>query len=340
MSEALSEDQTKSCIGEGRVDSGARQPRPRIALGKPGAKPRGEGKLGGGGGGGGGESAESRKFLLFRELGARASHPNYPAATATALSFSYKEAQGHSNPIRLAFSTLAKHTMAVYDPTVYIISNILLYASFWQAIRTYIISSRTQEKPLKAFLGRPVVSTMDERNPIHNKLGMIHCTLTCVACAYQMYITWDQPWEELFYARSASADDSAKIHPVTPAFITFGYFLSDLTYIFDFRQWLWHHLFAMAALLCSMLRPSVAFVNVYGIFSAEIGGLLLNLYMTNKNIYTYSIFVLCYGLSRVGATYMIWKTTESAMLPEIGCERWIAAFMSLMGVAIGVINWG
>ena len=130
--------------------------------------------------------------------------------------------------------------MAVYDPTVHIVANILLYASFWQAIRTYIITSQTKETPLKAFLGRPVASTMDERNPIHNKLGVIHCSLTCAACAYQMYITWDQPWEELFYARAATADANAKVHPVTPAFITFGYFLSDLTYIYDFRQWLWH----------------------------------------------------------------------------------------------------
>lgn len=45
--------------------------------------------------------------------------------------------------------------MAVYEPTLNLWGNLCLYATLWQLMRTLLLTKRTKEKPLKAFLGKP-----------------------------------------------------------------------------------------------------------------------------------------------------------------------------------------
>lgn len=97
---------------------------------------------------------------------------------------------------------------------------------------------------------------------VHSRLGVFHCIITCAASGYHIFQTWDQTWNQLFYARTEELDHNVLIHPSWPVFITVGYFISDLTYMFDYSQWFTHHVFAIIALMCSLLRPNLAMVSV------------------------------------------------------------------------------
>jgi len=210
----------------------------------------------------------------------------------------------------------------------------------WQIIRALWLMIDLKEPFFSGFFCRPEVSTKTARNVVHARLGVVHCIVVLALTVTAMYEHRHETWDQWNYQRTTDLDEGAFVKTIWPLWVTTGYFISDCVYLSDFPAYYWHHLAAIFELCSLASDPNCSMVIAQGIFIAESGGILLSIYLQFKSIYTYFVFILCYGFSRfVLLPVCIYQMLFSAFRSDITCNFYLACLANSMSIMLMFINW-
>jgi len=182
----------------------------------------------------------------------------------------------------------------------------LLMSFVWHIARAFLLMS-TGEKFWDSIFCRHKVSTTAARNIIHSRLGIVHCLGSLIGDGVCLIQTWNEEW---YFQRDFETEQAITV-PMLCVSFTLSYFISDIYVIYDFPVYLRHHIAGIFntywCLFCG-----AHYIALEGIFTAEIGGLILNVYILKKNVYTHGFFILTYGLTRLtlvpGIVYRMWRS--------------------------------
>jgi len=216
----------------------------------------------------------------------------------------------------------------------------LASAGIWQILRALWLLIALGEPFLQGLLVKPKVSSKSDRNVIHAKLGTVHCLSVLSITLGAMYLHRDETWEQWNFQRTLDLDSKHFLNPFWSLWISVGYFISDFFYISDFPAYYWHHLVAISELCILVSDTECSMVAAQGLFVAEVGGILLTVYLQFKSVATYFLFIFFYGFSRfILLPIFIYHMWRSSLLAQMTANFYVAMFSNVMSLLLMLINW-
>jgi len=216
----------------------------------------------------------------------------------------------------------------------------LLSGLVWQFIRAIWLRLELGEPMLNGYFVQPKFSNKTDRNIVHARLGTLHCTVVLILSTTTMWQHRHETWEQWNFQRTTDLDDKFVINPFWPLWVSLGYFISDFFYISDFPAYYWHHIAAIIELAPLAADPNCSMVATEGLWVAEIGGLLLAVYLQFKSLSMYAVFIGCYAFSRFFLLPLfIYKMWWSAFQSQITASFPIAMMSNTMSLVLMLINW-
>jgi len=216
----------------------------------------------------------------------------------------------------------------------------IVSAIVWQIIRGLWLMIELKEPFLNGFFVRPKVSNKTDRNVVHARLGVIHCVTVILFTSISMYIHRDETWEQWNFQRTPDLDEKSFFQPFWALYVSLGYFLSDIVYISDFPTYYWHHVAAIVESTLLTTDSACSMVTVEGLFVAEVGGILLAVYLQFKTLPMYFTFLLFYAFSRfVLLPLFVYQMIKSSLQPNLTASVGLAWMSNIMSVVLMLINW-
>ena len=178
---------------------------------------------------------------------------------------------------------------------------------------------------------------LDYRNAQHGALGVYHCLGVMVLTSVLVYQHWEgQTWDDWFGSRDVlRLDPLFTVQSTWPLAFSGAYFVSDLIYIFDFPVYLMHHLVSIVLIWACLVSVEMRFCGVVILWCAEIGGIMLSLYVKNKTLTMLKVFCVCYGISRIIFSYVAYQLVVS----NFKSPRVVDDVCAVLVVVLVCINW-
>ena len=216
----------------------------------------------------------------------------------------------------------------------------VVYFVIWQSGRAYYCTLNGKESFWTIFFVRSKYLRRDAeqvayRNTQHGALGLWHSVGLCTLCFILLFDHWDETWDEWFGFRLPSHDAGRIYTPIFPELICLGYFVSDLTFISDFPLYFNHHVVSIVLLLICFFQVEMRFCGITTIFMAEVGGVMLSLYLRFRSFTSYCVFLVVYAISRVFFTIWSYRMWES----NTKNHRLVDDFAAAGTLVLSAINW-
>jgi len=208
----------------------------------------------------------------------------------------------------------------------------------WHTLRAWLLAANGRERFADLLVLRAVRGQREQtayRNAQHALLATLHCAGSVLLTSCLAAQHWDESWDEWFGRRTAAIDARHALQPAWAVAFSLSYFASDFAFIFDFPVYWVHHVLSVFLGLISLAVVEMRFMGVVVLWCAEVGGLMLTLYLRRRTLCRLRLFCAGYGASRLLFSYVAYRLWVSSRKSDRVVDDVCAA---LVVVLVGV-NW-